>query len=149
MNEPKHKLTVKILGELRTIQGDTYEEFTTERDKALEGIQADVEFVNLVRAASNAAPLLTGGETVAQYATPEPVSFATAPAAWDAPAAAPAAFGAAATQMCDHGPMTARTGVGAKGPWRGWFCPTAKGTPGQCKAVFVNRGTADWNNFPA
>lgn len=142
MNEPKHKLTVKIQGELRTIQGDTYEEFTAERDKALEGIQADVEFVNLVRAASNAATALAGGETVAQQATP-------APAAWDAPAAAPAAFGAAATQMCDHGPMTPRTGVGAKGPWRGWFCPTAKGTPGQCKAIFVNRGTADWNNFPA
>jgi len=148
MNEPKHKLTVKIQGELRTIQGDTYEEFTAERDKALEGIQADVEFVNLVRAASNAATVLAGGETVTP--TPAaPAAFATAPAAWDAPAAAPAAFGAAATQMCDHGPMTPRTGVGAKGPWRGWFCPTAKGTPGQCKAIFVNRGTADWNNFPA
>lgn len=146
MNEPKHKLTVKILGELRTIQGDTYEEFVAERDKALEGIQADVEFVNLVRAASNAATVLAGGETVTRQVSTE--AFA-APAAWDAPAAAPAAFGAAATQMCDHGPMTPRTGVGAKGPWRGWFCPTAKGTPGQCKAIFVNRGTADWNNFPA
>lgn len=143
MNEPKHKLTVKILGELRTIQGDTYEEFVAERDRALEGIQGDVEFVNLVRAAANAAPLVAGGETVPS------APVAAAPAAWDAPAAPPTTFGAAATQMCDHGPMTARTGVGAKGPWRGWFCPTPKGTPGQCKAQFVNRGTAEWNNFPA
>lgn len=143
MSEPKHKLTVKILGELRTIQGDTYDEFVAERDKALEGIQADVEFVNLVRAASNAATVLAGGET------PAPAAAPAAPAAWDAPAAVPPTFGAAATQMCDHGPMTARTGVGAKGPWRGWFCPTPKGTPGQCKAQFVNRGTAEWNNFPA
>jgi hypothetical protein len=145
MNEPKHKLTVKVLGELRTIQGDTYEEFVEERDKALAGIQGDVEFVNLVRAASNAAPLVTGGDTIA----PAPVAAPAPSASWDAPAAIPTTFGAAATQMCDHGPMTARTGVGAKGPWRGWFCPTPKGTPGQCKAQFVNRGTAEWNNFPA
>lgn len=37
---------------------------------------------------------------------------------------------------CAHGPRVRRDGVNAKGKWVGWFCPTPKGTPGQCKAEF-------------
>ena len=37
---------------------------------------------------------------------------------------------------CQHGPMVFREGVGAKGPWKAYFCPTPKGTPGQCAAQF-------------
>lgn len=39
---------------------------------------------------------------------------------------------------CIHGPMTYRTGSGARGPWQGWFCPLPKGNPEACKAVFQN-----------
>lgn len=39
---------------------------------------------------------------------------------------------------CIHGPMTYRTGNGARGPWQGWFCPLPKGNPDACKAVFQN-----------
>ena len=52
-----------------------------------------------------------------------------------APAAAPAP--AAGSRTCKHGEMTYRTGNGAKGPWRGYFCPTPKGTPDQCSPQFV------------
>jgi hypothetical protein len=38
---------------------------------------------------------------------------------------------------CKHGLMTYRTGTSAKGPWQGWMCPAPKGTPDQCKPVFV------------
>jgi hypothetical protein len=37
---------------------------------------------------------------------------------------------------CDHGARVRRTGTSAKGAWVGWFCPTPKGTPGQCSPKF-------------
>lgn len=43
---------------------------------------------------------------------------------------------AQAAPVCRHGPMTFRQGTGAKGPWKGYFCPTPKGTPGQCPPQF-------------
>jgi hypothetical protein len=70
-----------------------------------------------------------------------------APAA--APSGPPASFTSAAVKQCVHGDMVARTGSGSKGPWRGWFCPTPKGTADQCSAIFINRGTPEWNAFPA
>ena len=51
-----------------------------------------------------------------------------------------AALGAqeiAADKMCKHGNMTLKSGTGAKGPWKGWFCPSPKGTPDQCQPVFI------------
>ena len=38
---------------------------------------------------------------------------------------------------CTHGQRVFRKGTGAKGPWQAWFCPAPKGTPDQCKPVFV------------
>ena len=42
------------------------------------------------------------------------------------------------SQACKHGEMRFKEGVGAKGPWKGYFCPTPKGTPDQCKPQFIN-----------
>lgn len=83
-------------------------------------------------------------------ANPQPAPVVAAPVpqfpsepAWGAttpvPAAAPVATAApaAGAHVCQHGPMTYRTGNGAKGPWQGYFCPTPKGTPGQCDPQFV------------
>jgi hypothetical protein len=66
------------------------------------------------QAVANVAPLRTGG--------------AAAPTA--AHVAAPGA------PMCDHGARVRREGQGQRGPWVGWFCPTPKGTVGQCKPEF-------------
>lgn len=38
---------------------------------------------------------------------------------------------------CKHGVMTLREGVSARGPWKGWMCPSPKGTPDKCDAIFV------------
>lgn len=43
----------------------------------------------------------------------------------------------AADKVCKHGHMLFKEGQGAKGPWKGWFCPAPKGTPDQCQPVFV------------
>jgi hypothetical protein len=54
----------------------------------------------------------------------------------------------AGQKTCAHGQMVKRTGVGAKGEWRAWFCPTPKGTEGQCAPAFANRGNpTEWNAF--
>jgi len=72
---------------------------------------------------------------------------------WGAPAAAPvaappAAFAAAAAKNCAHGPMTARSGVSARGPWKAYMCPTPKGTPDQCKAQFIDSKSPEFASFP-
>lgn len=40
-------------------------------------------------------------------------------------------------EACQHGERTYRNGQGAKGPWAAWFCPSPKGTPGQCEPLWV------------
>jgi hypothetical protein len=43
-------------------------------------------------------------------------------------------------RMCAHGQMVMRSGFNAQKQqaWTGYFCPTPKGTPNQCKAQFIN-----------
>ena len=47
-------------------------------------------------------------------------------------------------RMCTHGAMVGRKGNGAKGEWKGLFCPTPKGTVGQCDPVWLNRSMPEW-----
>lgn len=42
------------------------------------------------------------------------------------------------TKYCKHGEMQFKTGVSKAGKaWKGFFCPTPKGTPDQCDAQFI------------
>jgi hypothetical protein len=41
------------------------------------------------------------------------------------------------SKTCKHGEMTFRTGQSAKGPWKGYFCPSPKGTSDQCEPQFI------------
>ena len=136
--EPRHKLTVKIVDSLRTIQGYSMEEYKEARQELIDDLEGDLEAIQLAKAVGNAAPLAPFHE-----ASPTPPVAAT-PAAPDANP-----FASATVPNCAHGPMTARSGTSAKGPWKAWMCPTAKGTPGQCAPNFLNRGTPEFNNFPA
>lgn len=155
--EPAHKLTVKIGDALRTIQGYTFAEYQMARAELIDDLQQDLEAVQLAKAVANAAPIVGGGTAVAAPAAAVPTAPpAPAPAApsaaggWGKPNLAPVpSFTQATTPGCNHGPRTARRGVGAKGPWAAWFCPTAKGDPTQCEAIFVKRGTPEWDAFPA
>lgn len=51
--------------------------------------------------------------------------------------------------VCKHGPRTARSGSGAKGPWRAWMCPEPKGSSDQCQPEWLRQGTPGWDSFPA
>jgi hypothetical protein len=70
------------------------------------------------------------GATASVIAAPA-AAYASAPAAV---AAAPLAVPGA--PRCNHGPRTRRAGTNQRGPWVGWFCPSPKGTPDQCKPDF-------------
>lgn len=42
------------------------------------------------------------------------------------------------SRQCSHGEMTFRSGVSGSGKaWKGFFCPTPKGTAGQCEPEFI------------
>ena len=147
--EPRHKLTVKVLDALRTIQGYTLEEYQEARDELIADLSKDAEAVALAKAAGHASPLtVASSATLDPFEPVEPAGFA--PPVWEAPAPSVVpSFMNATVPSCAHGPRTAKSGSSAKGPWRAWFCPTPKDTPGQCKPEFATRGTSAWDSFPA
>jgi hypothetical protein len=53
----------------------------------------------------------------------------------------------AGTRSCSHGTMVTRKGSGAKGEWKGYFCPTPKGTPDQCQPQWVTKKDPEWNTI--
>ncbi len=38
---------------------------------------------------------------------------------------------------CKHGSMAFRSGVGQKGPWKGWMCAAPKGAVDKCETVWI------------
>lgn len=76
----------------------------------------------------------------AEAGAPPINSAGPAPAWAGAPQAAQQAAPAGGGKMCQHGEMVFRTGGGGatgKREWKGYFCPTAKGTIGQCSPEFI------------
>lgn len=136
-SEPTHKITVKVGDALRTIQADTHDEFVEQLALAHDSLQACYDLLVAARAVG----------AVAQTPAPVQAEATAAPAA--APNAAPAAFTGATVPQCQHGPKTAKAGASAKGPWKAWMCTAPKGDPTQCAPQWIQRGTPEWNNFPA
>jgi len=96
-----------------------------------------------VRAVNNVVTAM-GGEVIS---TPETPSFAPVAPPVNAQAAAPAPT-VSGERQCAHGVMVKRTGQGQYGEWRGYFCPTPKGTADQCKPVYLKKQqVAEWNAF--
>ena len=52
-------------------------------------------------------------------------------------AAFPGATPVESAPTCKHGPMSFRSGQGAKGPWKGWMCAAPKGAADKCDTVWV------------
>lgn len=52
---------------------------------------------------------------------------------------------------CKHGEMTYRTGVSQKTgkAWKGYFCPTPKGTPDQCSPEWIKDDASPEKKFEA
>ena len=164
MTEANFSFTTKIGNDLFTVRGMTYDEFLQNAVAAgsVHGIgnliaalngelvaEAEQHVVGQVVQAFNGAPV--SSQTGAVAGDPFGGSFApVAPApTYAAPSPVPPTPGASAgDRHCNHGVMIKRTGVGTKGEWRAWFCPTPKGTENQCKPVFADkRNPAEWSAF--
>jgi hypothetical protein len=144
--EPRHKMTVKVVDALRTIQGYSMDEYRAARDELIDDLAKDLEAVQLAKAIGAAAPLAAPFH---EAAPPIPAAPVTEAPVWGDPTPAPSAsFMQATVPNCPHGPLKPLTGVGAKGPWKGWFCVLQKGDPAQCTPKFATRGTPEFNNFP-
>lgn len=61
---------------------------------------------------------------------------AQAPPQWAQPQQPPVQQGGPPAPQCAHGAMTPRSGTKNGKAWSAHFCPTAKGTPGQCEPVW-------------
>lgn len=88
-----------------------------------------------------------GGTVISETPIPTP-----APAAVFAPVAPPAAASigvvvGTASRSCIHGSMTKREGEGPYGHYKAFMCPTPKGTPDQCKAVYLKANDPDYATF--
>lgn len=79
-------------------------------------------------------------------AATQPPSQPPASDGWDSPSPA---FASATAPACSHGQRVARAGVGAKGPWKAWFCAAPKDVQPKCDAVWVRKGSPEWDSHPA
>jgi hypothetical protein len=143
--EAPFSYTVKLgNGNLFTVRGDDFPAFTG--NLAFAGLVPGIsDLIDALegKAVQNVTQAFQGTVQTAPVSQPANAFAPVAPAA-----AAPAPVAAAAgTRTCQHGGMIQRTGHGAKGEWRAFFCPTPKGTPDQCQPVFAKRGTAEWDSF--
>lgn len=149
-SESNFSFTTKVNGDLFTVRGDTYDQFLANLTSAsqVSGVMVLVDALE-GRGAADMAVAVTAVQAAFPGATTvgaDPFGNWTsnAPAAPVAPPVAPVSVG---DKTCKHGVMVKRTGNGAKGEWRAFFCPTPKGTPDQCSAEFAQRNTPEWSSF--
>ena len=124
-------------GRIFVIAADTYAEFKTHLADVL-GPQGAEAVITTMAVSIEGAP--TPQQAVATVAAAFPDATVVTPPTFT-PSTAPTG------RTCKHGPMTKRQGSSSKGPWKGYMCPTPKGTPDQCEPVFLKRNEPDWGTF--
>lgn len=151
MSEKNYVVNIKnARGTIFTFRGDTAVELASTIQQFVAGdLVADINAVEGTilgvqpSAVDTIKATFPDATVIATTATPAPAAFApVAP-----PASAAPVQSAVGDKSCVHGTMVRRTGQGAKGEWRAFFCPTPKGTEGQCSPAFANRNTPEWNSF--
>ena len=144
-------VTVKTKrGSLVTLRGDTPEEFINKVTEAYNlGFGLAVESYEDFVLSTTPDVVQTiveslGATVIEDIAAPAPSTFAPVPPTYVAPVATSVGT---ATRQCAHGVMTKRTGEGPYGPYKAFMCPTPKGTPDQCKAVYLKANEPEWQTF--
>ena len=108
-------------GTLINVYASTSEEF----EASLTFLQDAAELIKSTGVALN-------GSSAAQAAAVLQAGLGATPVASAAPIAS-----TESAPTCRHGAMTYRSGVGAKGPWKGWMCASPKGSTDKCDTVWV------------
>lgn len=123
-------------GTLVNLRAETPDEAERILEWAINNAAKIGDAVKAVNAVSIVGAAL-GGQVVPQQAPPQQGTWSQQ-GSQQAPAFAQPQAPEGGGKVCIHGPMTLRNGVGKKGPWSAYFCPTAKGTPGQCAPEWVH-----------
>ena len=127
--------------------GNLYNVYARNADELEAGLNALAHYAAQIAETTSlltAIGAVTAQIPVTAAPTPPPVAEVPAAGGWSQPTQAPQA---PAKPLCNHGPRVGRAGSGAKGPWRAYFCPTPKGTPGQCEPVWLKQGSPEWASF--
>jgi hypothetical protein len=144
MSEKTYVINVKTkLGTIFTVRADTAEE--------LDANIASVIALDLAGSVAGLEEIITGIKPVVQ----DPLAIiqdslggtviSETPTGGFAPVPPPQTTAASVgARTCNHGPMIGRKGTGQKGEWKGLFCPTPKGTAGQCEPIWLNRSMPEW-----
>ena len=146
--ESNFSYTTKINNDLLTVRGDTFDQFLANAI-SLATVPAINHLVGVLDGSATPSPeaaaiaAVTSGLGATPVVAPNEDPFGSSFAPVTPPSGA-----SAGDRTCSHGVMVKRTGQGAKGEWRAWFCPTPKGTEGQCQPKFADRkNPSEWNAF--
>ena len=151
MTEKNYVVNVKTAkGTIVTARGDSAEELMNNIEALIKQGAGDVIAV-LEQVLTGATPVqpsnsavdivanALGGTVISETPT---TGFAPVP-----PPVSAAPSTSAGQVSCSHGSMIGRKGNGAKGEWKGYFCPTPKGTPDQCQPQWLTKKDAAWNSI--
>jgi len=151
MTEKNYVVNVKTTkGTIVTARGDSAEELIENIEQlvkqgaagviaTLEAVLTGTPPVSPSNSAIDTVVNALGGTVVNEVAT---TSFAPVPPPTSAPLPT-----SAGQVSCSHGSMIGRKGNGAKGEWKGFFCPTPKGTPDQCPPQWLTKKDVAWNSI--
>ena len=149
MTEKNYVVNVKTTkGTIVTARGDSAEELMNNIEELIKQGAGDVIAVleQVLTGTPSVPPSNSAIDTVVASlggTVVQETTFAPVPP----PAQAVAAPLVAGTRSCSHGTMVTRKGSGAKGEWKGYFCPTPKGTPDQCTPQWVTKKDPEWNSI--
>ncbi len=136
VTEANFSFTTKIGSDLFTVRGATIDEF---KENLVSSVVTEI--VDHIKGLQESV----GGTVSMQSAVDTASKYLGAVATGKAqPSPAPTVNSKSGGPVCKHGPMTGRSGNGAKGPWKAWMCPSPKGTADQCEPQWVRRDTPDW-----
>lgn len=149
MTEKNYVVNVKTTkGTIVTARGDSAEELISNINALVAEGAADA-IATLEQVLTGATPVQPSNSAVDTVVASlggtvvsETPSFAPVP---PPPSAAPPT--SAGQVSCSHGSMIGRKGSGAKGEWKGYFCPTPKGTPDQCPPQWLTKKDPAWNSI--
>ena len=150
MTEKNYVVNVKTAkGTIVTARGDSAEELMNNIEALIKQGAGDVIAVleQVLSGVTSAPPSHSAVDTVVASlggTVVQESSFAPVPPPMGA--ASPGSL-VAGTRSCSHGTMVTRKGSGAKGEWKGYFCPTPKGTPDQCTPQWVTKKDPEWNSI--
>jgi hypothetical protein len=154
--ESNYVVNVKTkVGTIITVRGNDATEFETNINALIgNGLNNSIAAMEeLFLGTQPSQPSNTGVNTVVAALGGTVISetpIGVVPVAGFAPVAPPSVVGVAAgtaSRSCIHGSMTKREGVGPYGPYKAFMCPTPKGTPDQCKAIYLKANDPDYATF--